>query len=117
MRGPHVLLLVAALVVLVPPASPAAHEIPPRVTVQVFVKPEGERLRVLVRVPLAAMRDIQFPETADGSLDIARADPVVRTGVTQWILPGLQVFEGGRALPQGAIAATRISLPTDRSFL
>jgi hypothetical protein len=117
MRGPHVLLLVAVLVVLVPPASPAAHEIPPRVTVQVFVKPEGERLRVLVRVPLAAMRDIQFPETADGSLDIARADPVVRTAVTQWILPGLQVFEDGRALPPGAIAATRISLPSDRSFL
>src|SRR5690606_14940347 len=73
MRGPHVLMLVAALVALAPPASPAAHEIPPRVTVQVFVKPEGERLRVLVRAPLAAMRDIQFPETEDGSLDIARA--------------------------------------------
>jgi hypothetical protein len=110
-------MLVAALVALAPPASPAAHEIPSRVTVQVFVKPDGERLRVLVRAPLAAMRDIQFPETAGGSLDIARADPVVRAAVTQWILPVLQIFENGRALPQGAIAATRISLPTDRSFL
>src|SRR5579864_6814950 len=38
-----------------------AHEIPNDVTVQAFIKPSGDRLHMLVRVPLKAMRDIIFP--------------------------------------------------------
>ncbi|MGH7506238.1 MAG: hypothetical protein ACRELX_11330, partial [Longimicrobiales bacterium] len=33
-----------------------AHEIPADVTVVAFVKPDGDRLRLVVRVPLAAIR-------------------------------------------------------------
>src|SRR5207249_3753543 len=47
--------LLAALLLLLWPARPAAHDIPNDVTVQAFVKPEGRTLRVLVRVPLIAM--------------------------------------------------------------
>ena len=36
------------------PAGPVAHEIPSDVRVQMFVKPEGQRLRVLVRTPPCA---------------------------------------------------------------
>src|SRR4051812_41928035 len=46
----------AALFVLAVAAGPSAHEIPNDVTVQSFVKPEGQRLRLLVRVPLIALR-------------------------------------------------------------
>ena len=50
------------------------HEIPGDVTVQAIIKPEGERLSVLVRVPLSAMQDIEFPLLGPGYLDMARAE-------------------------------------------
>jgi hypothetical protein len=117
MRPQHVLAALAALLALGIGAPTVAHEIPRHVTVHTFVKPEGHRLRVLVRAPLGAMRDIQFPETAAGFLDIQRADPLFETAVRQWILPGLQVFEDGRAVSPARITATRASLPSDRSFV
>ena len=96
-------------------AGVGAHEIPSDVTVHAFVKPEGEQLRVLLRVPLAAMRDIQFPER-DGFLDVGRAAPDLLDGVARWILPTLAIYEGGQPVGRPVIAATRVSLPSDRSF-
>lgn len=116
MRPQHVVGGVLALAISLG-ASTVAHEIPRHVTVHTFVKPEGNRLRVLVRAPLGAMRDIQFPELAGGFLDIQGAEPLLHAAVSQWILPGLQVFEDGRAVPPATIAAARISLPSDRSFV
>jgi hypothetical protein len=81
------------------------------------VKPDGDRLRVLIRAPLGAMRDIPFPETPDGFLDVAAADSALLTAVVQWILAELQVFEDGRPLAPAGIAAARVSLPSDRSFV
>jgi len=43
---------------LVAAADLAGHDIPSDLTVQAFVKPDGERLRLLVRVPLKAIRDL-----------------------------------------------------------
>ncbi len=117
MRGRQLAGLVAALIALSTPASPSAHEIPPRVIVHAFVKPEPDRLRVLLRVPLVAMRDIQFPEREDGFLDLGRAEPALRAAITQWILPNLVIFEDGRPLPAATIVAARASLPADRSFV
>ncbi|MDQ3349922.1 MAG: HupE/UreJ family protein [Acidobacteriota bacterium] len=117
MRGPHVLAIAAALLVLAPPASPEAHEIPSHVTVHAFVKAEPDRVRVLVRVPLGAMRDIQFPLAEDGSLELGRAEPELRDAVTRWILPNLELVESGKPVPPPAIAAVRASLPSDRSFV
>ena len=37
--------------------DPTAHDIPGDVSVHAFVKPEGERLRMLIRLPLEAMLD------------------------------------------------------------
>ena len=53
------------LLVVVPP-DPTAHDIPGDVSVHAFVKPEGERLRVLVRLPLEAMLDVNFPLNGPG---------------------------------------------------
>ena len=50
-------LLIVALALALP-SRPAAHEIPGDVTVQALVKPEGARLRVLVRV----LQDFNFPQ-------------------------------------------------------
>ena len=104
-----------ALVAIVCSAAVRAHEIPSDVTVHGFVKPEGSIVKVLLRMPLAVLRDIQFPER-DGLLDVARAEPDLLEGIGRWILPTLVVFEDGQLVGMPTVAATRVSLPSNRSF-
>jgi len=56
-------------------AAPAcAHDIPADVRINAFFKPDGNKLELLVRLPLASLIDTDFPIRGNGSLDIARAD-------------------------------------------
>ena len=107
--------LITLLVVLAPARS-VAHEIPSDVLVQMFVKPDGERLRVLVRVPLRSITETEWPETRPGLLDIARAAPQLRSAVLTKIAGQLEILEGDRRLDQPRVAAVKASLPSDRSF-
>jgi hypothetical protein len=97
-------------------AGPSAHEIPNEVTVLAFIKPEGQRLTLLVRAPLKAMRDMDVPMREQGFIDFARIDPVLRHAATLWIGDFVQVYEGDTRLAQPEVAAARVSLPSDRSF-
>lgn len=108
-------MLAAAVSVLSPPALPA-HDIPATVLVRMFVKPEGRRLRLLVRVPLEAMRDIQWPVRGPGYLELERVDPLLRDAARLWIANAVELFEGERRLTDWQITASRVSLPSDRSF-
>jgi len=108
------LLSAAALVVL--PFVARAHDIPNDVTVQMFVKPEGQHLRILVRVPLKAMRDILFPQRGPGYLDLERTAPLLPGAAKLWIAGFFEVYEGDALLPNPQVMATRISLPSDFSF-
>ena len=87
-----------ALMLLAPAAAPSAHDIPQRVVVHAYVKPENQRLRVLVRAPLEAMRDIQFPQVGNGFLDIPHAEPALWDAAKTWILPNVELYEGSRRL-------------------
>ena len=107
--------LVLALVVLLP-SRPAAHDIPSDVTLQAFVKPEGQVLRFLVRVPLEAMRDLDVPVTGLGYLDLTRADRTLRDAATLWLSDFVGLYEDGVELTDPVIVAARVSLPSDRSF-
>jgi hypothetical protein len=98
------------------PASTDAHEIPTRVTVLAFVKPEPGRLRVVVRAPLEAMRDVDFPQRGLGYLDLAAAQPLAAQAARLWIADYVRAFENGEPLEPGAVVASRISLPSDRAF-
>jgi hypothetical protein len=60
MRRKRVPSVAALILVLSLPAL--AHDIPADVRVNAFVKPDGQRLSLLVRVPLKAMRDVDFPK-------------------------------------------------------
>jgi len=93
-----------------------AHEIPSRVTVVAFVKPEPGRLRVVLRAPLEAMRDVDFPQRGLGYLDLVRAQPLAREAAQLWIAGYIAAFENGNRLPDAHVIATRISLPSDRAF-
>ena len=79
----------------------AAHDIPADVLIQIFARPEGQRLHVLVRVPLVAMRDFNFrPATASSCSTCrirARLDAALREAARLWIVPALAIDEDGRA--------------------
>ncbi len=107
--------LLAGLMVALASGSPA-HDIPNDVTIQAFVKPEGQRLRLLVRVPLQAMRDMEFPLRGPGYLDIARADAELRNAAMLWIGDYVELYEGDSRLTNQQIVAARASIPSDRSF-
>lgn len=93
-----------------------AHDIPNDITIQVYVKPEGQRLQLLVRVPLNAMRDMSFPLLGPGYLDLAQADSELRNAAILWIGDEIKLFEDGVRLPNPNVIAVRASIPSDPSF-
>src|SRR4029453_543316 len=107
------LLLVLALA-LVRWAPVAAHEIPSEIILHAFVKPEGERLHLLVRVPLPLLQDLDFPKRGPGYLELAAAPegfPAAAAATARNIV----LYENGVELKPG-LAAARISDPSDKSF-
>src|ERR1700730_4868894 len=107
-------LLVPLFVAL--PYGTSAHDIPTDVTVQMYIRPAGDRLNVIVRVPLKAMRDFEFPERGPGYLDIARVDVPLREAAKQWISDAVEVDEGEARLASARVVEARVSLESDRSF-
>ncbi len=94
----------------------AAHDIPNDATVQMFFKPAGNHLNILVRVPLKTMRDVEFPERSEGYLDFDRVDPSLREASSLWISDFIEVYEGDTKLPKPRIVETRLSVESDPSF-
>src|SRR6267154_4378490 len=98
------------------PIATTAHDIPNDVTVQMFVKPADGRLHILVRAPLKAMRDMDFPKRGPGYLDLARIDPLLTDAATLWLANFIDIYEGDRKLPSPRVAAKLVSLESDKSF-
>ncbi len=118
-RGPcgsalrYTLLLVA---LVFPAARLSAHDIPRDVTVQAFAKPEGQTLRLLMRVPLKAIMDIEFPRRERDYVDLSRVDQALRDAATVWLSNKIEIYEGDTLLENPRIVSTRMSLESDRSF-
>ena len=111
--------VVAALTSLLVVALPGvdfAHDIPSSVRLFVFVKPQGHTLRVAVRAPLEAMRDVNFPLVGPGYLNIPQSAPLLKDAARVWLANDLHFYENGGALGDARIVAARVSLPSDRSF-
>ncbi len=108
--------LLVGLTLLLPTWSGEAHEIPADVTVQVFVKPDTETLRMIVRVPLISMRDYDFPAREPGYLIVSEAEPLIQEAAVEWIANYVQMYEGNELLARPVLAAARIAIPGDRAF-
>ena len=106
--------ILAAALALAAPAR--AHDIPVDATVQAFVKPEGDRLHLLVRVPLETMRDVDVPTNPNGFLDLDKLAPMMPDAARLWISNFVRIYEDDNPLPRPKVIATQISLPSDRSF-
>ena len=93
-----------------------AHDIPSDLTAHAFLRAYGDKLQVIVRVPLSAIRDIEFPEDDRGYLDIEKLTPLLPGVAKVQIADLIEVHEGSRVLPAPQVSATQISLESDRSF-
>src|SRR5690242_17822687 len=110
-------LAVAVAIVWRLDARVTAHDLPTDVAVQTFVKPEGPRPPVVVRVPLAAMLDLDYPTRVPAALlDLTPIQPALDAAVRLWLTPGITILENGSALRTPRLTSTAISLPSDRSF-
>src|SRR5205814_1837184 len=97
-------------------ARVSAHDIPRDVTVQAFAKPEGHSFKLLVRVPLKAIMDIEFPRQERDYVDLERVDQSLRDAAMIWLARKIELYEEGTLLPDPRIISTRMSLESDRSF-
>ena len=108
--------LIAAALVGVAAIGAAAHDIPTDVRINAFFKPAGDRLNLLVRVPLAAMIEVEYPTRGPGYLDLSNIDPALRAAIKVYLTDNITVYENGSALPAPRVVDARVSLPSDRSF-
>ncbi len=95
-----------------PPA--AAHDIPDRISMHAFVKPEGDRLHLLVRVPLTLLLNLNLPKRGPGYIDLAHVDGPLAAAAAA-TARDFEVRADGRPLAN-ARASGRITPPSDRSF-
>jgi hypothetical protein len=108
-------LLIACL--FVAPTHVFAHDIPGKVTVLAFVKPQGERLLILLRVPMEALSEGQYPVRGPGYLDFERAGPVLEDVAQSYLVQNLHPYADGKPLGVGQLLKARVALPSDKSFV
>ena len=94
----------------------AAHDIPNDVAIQAFFKPDRQQVHYLVRIPLKAIREVDFPLRGPGYLDLSRIDEYLRDAAIQWIAQFTEIEENGAPLPKPEIVDARVSLESDKSF-
>jgi len=105
----------AGLIALAFPGAPApAHDIPNQIVLNGFVKPEGQTLHFVVRVPLIMLTGMDLPKKGPGYLALDRIDEGLRRSIAATARE-IEFYENGIALPHDR-AVARISLPSDRSF-
>src|SRR2546422_5102267 len=66
--------LVAALLLLPRPGHTNGGDLPPQILLEGFVKPEGDRLHLVVRIPLILLQNLNPPKRGPGYLDLVRID-------------------------------------------
>ncbi|MFN7981906.1 MAG: HupE/UreJ family protein [Vicinamibacterales bacterium] len=94
----------------------SAHEIPNDVTMHAFVRVEGSQVKLYVRVPLIAIRDIIIPQKDADNIDLSRADSQLHDAATLWVGDDVKMFENERMLEGQQVLAVRATPVEDRSF-
>jgi uncharacterized membrane-anchored protein YitT (DUF2179 family) len=110
-RFRNLLVALAALTCLGPAA---AHEIPGELRIHAIVKAEDERLRVLARVPLELLLNLNLAKRGSGYLDLRRVEEAMPKAVAA-TAQGLVFLEDGKPL-QLLRGEGRLSLASDQSF-
>jgi hypothetical protein len=114
LENPVMLFLAVVLGVVVFSAPSRAHDIPDEIVLHGFVKPEGDRLHFLVRMPLVMLLSMNLPKRGPGYLDLARIDERLQAAASA-TAKEIELYENGIRLTPGR-AVARISPPSDPSF-
>ena len=107
----------AAMLIAALPSLAHSHDIPSRVTVYAFVKPEGNELTALLRVPMEALGEISFPLRGPGFIQFSESEFASYDAARVYITESLHFYENGVELTDKDLQLTRISLPSNRSFV
>lgn len=106
-------LVLFALVLFLGTAA-RGHDIPSDLLLRAYVKPEGETLHFVVRVPLALLQGIGFPKRGPGFLELGKLDDsLIRAA--QAVARELTLYRDGVRLTPDR-AAMRISQPSEDAF-
>jgi hypothetical protein len=93
-------------------ATLSAHEIPSDVTVHLHITRSANTLHIAARVPLAAMRDVDFPLIDSKYLNVEQFTPQLPTIATTWVANSIHIPNS----PHPKVTATKLSLPSDPPF-
>lgn len=102
------------IAVLIRAEAARAHDIPNQIVVQTFVKPAGDRLELLIRLPLVMLESAGLPTRGPGYLDLTRIDDRLQM-VAVALAEQVTVYEDGSPLAPSDME-TRISQPSERAF-
>lgn len=108
--------LILALYLLFAATPLLGHEIPERVQVKLLIHEDGQVLNLFIRVPLEAMRDVDFSLRGPGYLNFSESLPLIRDAVNLWVLEEIDVFQGALQLSPIKKERVRISLPSSKAF-
>jgi hypothetical protein len=115
-RRRSVLILAAtAVMVVLQSSGMRAHDMPSDVLVQMFVRPSGTHLQVLVRLPLISLLNLNLPKRGEDFLDLAAIGSSLKEAAKA-TADAVDFFEDGNKLATPRIGAVRVSLPSDTSF-
>lgn len=93
-----------------------AHDLPGKVTVILFAKPDGDRLLVLARVPMDALTEVQLPLRGPGFVDFSQSDKPFVDAARIYLTESMRFFADGEDLGEGTISKLRVSPIGDKSF-
>lgn len=102
-------------------AHAAIRPLPEDVSIQLFIKPAfakpaGDKLQLLVRVPMGVFNDVQFPSRESGYLDFPAANTTLPGLARYRIADSIDVYEGGTLLPKPRVVSTRVAVLSESSF-
>lgn len=115
----HVLIQLAWVCLLAGPWTSfvaQSHEIPNDVLVQTFLKQDAKQITLLIRAPLSAMQEVEFPLVKNIYLDLPNVKPALEQAAQLWFTDNLRISQDIQLLQAPTIAHTRISLPSNRAF-
>ena len=94
-----------------------AHDIPSRITLQIYVQPLGNQMNILMRIPMEAMSEISFPTRGPGYLNFSELDSSLQDAVNIYITDSFAIYENDIELDNQEISTIRVALPSNRSFI
>jgi hypothetical protein len=104
-----------ALLASMAPGTAWAHDVPNEIVIRGYAKPEGDRLRVAVRVPLILLSQLDLPKRGPGYLDLARIDPALDRAGEKVASELLRFYEDEERLAPVAMQH-RVSLASEKAF-